>query len=273
MTDILTHASDAELAAAIEENLFALFRATTALPDSELVEDEQFSYHDTPMPSPLFKGVWRAKLAAAETDSAIEQMIAHYKARNSPLAGWWFNDHPQPPDLVERLIAHGFHLDYVAPGMALDLDTIEQFYRVPNGLTIVEATDEQTLSDWATALYYSYEEYIPMPSARVFPDATLALGANCLWRAYLGYWNGQPAATNLVFDGGGVSGLFCIGTIPELRGKGIGAAITLKPLLDSRDLGYRYGVLFASEMGLPMYEKVGFRRVGIDICRSVWTNC
>ncbi len=272
MTEILTHATDAELAAAIEDNLFALFRATTQLPGSELVEDEQFSYHDTPLPSPIFKGVWRAKLAPDQTDTAIEQMITHYQARNSPLAGWWFNDQPQPPDLVERLLAHGFELSYIALGMALDLNYADAAYRVPEGLEIVEATDEQTLNDWATTLYHAYDEEFPLASARVFPDATLTLGADCPWRAYIGYWNGQPAATNLVFVGGGVAGLFCVGTIPGLRGKGIGAAITLKPLLDARALGYHYGVLFASEMGIPMYRKIGFRPVGIDIGRCVWVN-
>jgi len=34
----LTNASEVELAAAVEENLFALFRAMSTLPGSELVE-------------------------------------------------------------------------------------------------------------------------------------------------------------------------------------------------------------------------------------------
>jgi hypothetical protein len=39
--NILTDPSDAELAAAVQENLYALFRAMTTLPGSELVEGEK----------------------------------------------------------------------------------------------------------------------------------------------------------------------------------------------------------------------------------------
>ncbi len=38
---ILTHPTEAELAAAVEENLFDLFRAMTALPGSEIEEGDK----------------------------------------------------------------------------------------------------------------------------------------------------------------------------------------------------------------------------------------
>lgn len=38
---ILTHPSDADLAAAVHENLYALFRAMCFLPGSELHQDEK----------------------------------------------------------------------------------------------------------------------------------------------------------------------------------------------------------------------------------------
>jgi GNAT superfamily N-acetyltransferase len=63
-----------------------------------------------------------------------------------------------------------------------------------------------------------------------------------------------------------------VGTIPSARGLGIGAAITLKPLLDARAQGYRYGVLFATEMGQPVYERIGFRVVPGRINRYLWRS-
>jgi len=269
VTFILKNATDAQLTESIEANLVALFHAVLALPEGEIFEGERMSYHHTALSGSMFNAVWRARLSADQLDPAIDEALAWFKARDAYMMAWWFSQ--QSPELFERLEARGFHLDYIAPGMALDLDTIA--LRMPEGFTIVEVTDEKTQEDWIEALYGAYEEYhMPMRAARVWVDATVALGEKAPWRLYVGYWDGKPVATNLLFNGGGVAGLYCIGTIPEARGRGFGAAITLKPLLDARDEGYRYGVLFAAEMAIPMYKKIGFREVGVDIGRYVWFN-
>ena len=71
----LTDITEAQLEAAVEENLFDLFRAMTkVLPGSELVETEKLSYHLSFPSNPMFKGVWRTRLPADETDEAIVQI-------------------------------------------------------------------------------------------------------------------------------------------------------------------------------------------------------
>ncbi|MBI1257318.1 MAG: hypothetical protein GC204_07595 [Chloroflexi bacterium] len=269
MASILQNASDAQIGASIEANLFALFRATLALPDSEMVESDSISYHHTFLPGAMFNAVWRARLTPDQYDSAIEEAQAWFKARNAPLAAWWFSQ--ATPDLFARLEAHGFEFNYDAPGMAIEIDKIA--LNVPDGFSIVEANDEHTLDDWTAALYGAYEEiHMPMRVAQVWADATRALGVNAPWKLYVGYFDGKPVATNMIFNGGGVSGLFCVGTIPEARKKGFGAAITLKPLVDAQAEGYRYGVLFAAPDAMPMYRKIGFREVDTHIGRYMWVN-
>jgi ribosomal protein S18 acetylase RimI-like enzyme len=273
MSEILTNASDTELGVAIEENLFAFFRANSAVPGGALYESETVNYHDACQPAALFKGVWRARLTPEQMDDAIGQAQNWFRARGSDFFAWWFNS-TQPPALFERLKAHGFEFDYSSPGMALDYRMLSETLTLPDGLTIVEALDEKTLADWSFALHAANQHYhLPMEAAQSFEKVTLALGAHeAPWRLYVGYMDGKPVATNLAYNGGGVTGLFCIATIPEYRGRGIGAAITLAPLYDARAVGYQYGVLFASDSGMPVYERIGFRYVGMKIGRYVWSD-
>jgi GNAT superfamily N-acetyltransferase len=66
--------------------------------------------------------------------------------------------------------------------------------------------------------------------------------------------------------------VYAVATVPSARGKGIGAAITLKPLLEARELGYRYAVLFSTEMGVRVYERIGFKLTNARINRYLWRN-
>src|SRR5438105_4835061 len=91
----------------------------------------------------------------------------------------------------------------------------------------------------------------PAPTPQACVDATLALGFDrAPWRLFLARLDGDPVATALILGGGGVAGVYAVGTVERARGKGIGGAITLAPLLESRDEGYRHAVLFSSQIGV-----------------------
>ena len=88
---------------------------------------------------------------------------------------------------------------------------------------------------------------------------------NAPWQMYLGYLDRKPVASSILFLGAGVAGVYGVGTIPEARNQGIGAAMTMKPLRGAREQGYHFAVLFSSRMGYPVYKRLGFREVACKI--------
>jgi GNAT superfamily N-acetyltransferase len=285
----LRNASISELSAAVEENLYSLFRAMAdVLPDGELIENDKFSRHLTFPHNPMFKGVWRTRLSDVEVDAAIDETIAWFKERNAPFFFWWTSPNTEPKNLGERLarrgllsmeeqqkqVAHGIlQTEAGAPGMVADLSLMNEaaLDQVPQGFIIEEIADEKSLRDFKNVFVEVYD--IPEWAGQAWVDAALRVGiGRTPWKMYLGRLNGKPVATNMLFNGGGVASVYAVGTVPSARGKGIGGAITLKPLLEARAMSYHYAVLFSSEMGIHAYERIGFRLTDARINRYLWRN-
>lgn len=288
-TPFLLNPSDADLANAVEDNLFALFRAmSSTLQGGVLEESVALSRHFSFPTNPMFKGVWQTRLSEAQADEAISETIAWFKARGAPFFFWWTGHRTTPDDLGHRLAAHGLlsleaqmqtfapgikSTSLGAPGMAADLSRMNEaaLAAVPSGFTIEEVQDETALHEFKHVFVTSNE--IPDWAGQAWVDATLHIGiGRTPWRMYLGRVNGEAVATNMLFNGAGVASVYAVGTIPSARGKGIGGAITLKPLLEARAMGYRYAVLFATEMGIHAYERIGFRVVEMRLNRYLWRD-
>jgi GNAT superfamily N-acetyltransferase len=161
-----------------------------------------------------------------------------------------------------------------APGMIANLHNMNEtvLTRVPQGFEMRDVQNETDLQDFKSVLIEGYD--MPLTMAEGWVQSTHDFGiGKTPWRLVLGRLNGQPVATNIVLNGAGVVGVYGIAVTPSARGKGIGAVITLKPLLDARDQdGYNYAVLFSTEMGAPVYKRIGFRVTDVRINRYLWRN-
>lgn len=264
----LRRATDAELGASVQENLFALFQAMTRLPGSDLVITPRLSYHHAPPSNPMFKGVWRARLSVDDCDAAIDDVLAWFAARDAPYFFWWTGTGTTPVQLPARLEERGFirHVDG-DPGMFADLHHL-----VPVASTDVvdvrEAVGEEALEAWQSTFCEAFD--VPAFTALAWVHATRELAPAPPWRPYVAYVDGRPVGTSLTFDGAGVVGVYAVSTLAARRRRGVGAALTMVPLLAARERGYRYAVLFASDMGYPLYRKLGFRDGGGSIGRYLW---
>ncbi len=257
---------------AVAADLFALFRTFAATLGGELEETSELCRHMTWPPNPMFKGAWQPHLTPETADDAIVETIAWFQARKAPFFFWWLDPSAAPQDLAERLIAHGLvPWDTHAPGMAAPLADLryELLAQVPPGFEITRVQTEIDLLDFKQAFVAGLE--VPEWAGQAWVDATLAVGIeHTPWRCYVGRIHGTPVASNMLFKGAGVASVFGVGTHPDFRRQGIGAAITLLPLQDARDQGYQYGVLFGTELGVPVYRRLGFHDVPSTISRYLW---
>ncbi len=254
MNKILNDLSAPSLIAAIEANLFAFVPAFSKWPGAEVHDEPEIAWSMTDIPFQVFNSIIRAQLAPDRIDAVIAAIIAQATSRNVPLL-WWTGPATQPADLGIHLERHGFFSEGQLPGMAAVLDNINPHPPMPNGFMIQPVTDDESLQQWSQVCAAGFG--MPAFAADGYYDLLRHVDQATV-RAYLGWLNGKPVATSLLYLGAGVAGIYNVATIPEARRKGIGARMTDLPLLEARALGYQVGILHAFEMGIGVYRSLGF---------------
>ncbi len=221
-------------------------------------------------PIDYHNAVVRADLANEQADEAIAESIERLHAHGVP-GTWHVGPSMRPADLGARLIAHGFTYAGDDIGMAADLSTLPAKLETPPGLVVERVRDGQDLIYWTRTLAAGFGEGEREAAWVGEMYRRIGLGDQLPWRHYLGRLHGVPVATASLFLGAGVAGIYFVFTVEEARRQGIGAAITHAALRDARALGYRVGVLGASELGYSVYQRLGFQeccRIGIYEWRS-----
>ena len=261
MERILEDLSTATLVAAIKANLFAWYEYQGCSPVADRRDGPPLTWVLTPVQRPFLNNVLHTQLTPETADRAISDALAYFRSKDVTDVSWWVEPESQPADLAERLMAHGLTYTEGGPGMAADLLALHEEGGAPPDLIIEAVADKAGFDLYIEALRRSYEltDAHTNGMAELFGSLSLDLPL----RHYVGLLEGKPVAASQLFLGTGVAGIYCVGTVPEARRQGIGAAMTLAALRDARALGYRVGILHSSAMGFPVYQRLGFR----ELCR------
>jgi GNAT superfamily N-acetyltransferase len=259
MNNIQTDLSEEALVNAIRLNLCEFFRHLSRSNPEEHFENAGFTRWCAGIQHPWFNGVL-SSAAPREGDKAfIEEAIGYFWTKRVGALTWWMEPPLQRADWEPVLAKYGFGYSDDTPGMAADLQALNEPQQRVDGIEVRVVADEESLHAWAHVFTLGYG--LPADWEPSVYDLQSKLGLGFPLRNYLGYWNNEPIATSSVFFGAGVAGIYSVATLPQARGKGIGAATTLRPLHNARELGYRIGVLQSSEMGYNVYKKLGFRHL------------
>lgn len=256
--NIQTDLSNEALITAIRANLCEFFRHLNQSFPETFFENAKFARWCTSVGYPWFNGVLSSQPPENEDGTFIEATIEYFRSTGIGTFTWWMEPRLQSADWEPVLAKYGFHYSDDTPGMAVDLEALKEQPAV-DGLEVRVVAEEQTLHDWARVFTLGYG--LPPEWESSIYDLQMRLGLGFPVRNYAGYLDGEPVATSTLFFGAGVAGIYAVSTLPKARGKGIGAALTLRPLNNAREMGYRIGVLQSSDMGYNVYKKLGFQHL------------
>lgn len=167
----------------------------------------------------------------------------------------------QQQEVSQTLEQAGLKFDGRIPAMILSIDNLIPPKPSDHPLTILQVTTAEQLKEYlqVCAASYSFPEFV---GDRIFTQRYLEDSAVTL---YLGYDQGEPAAASMRVEdpdlkgqSDSLAGIYWVGTKPEFRKRGHGERLTHYACEQAREDGYALVSLQASEMGEPIYKRMGF---------------
>ena len=159
------------------------------------------------------------------------------------------------------MVRHGFHVEEELPRMAAEIGQIPMEDVVPEGVEVQRVEGDKELSTWVDMLAQGFGMDGPRRAAMARVSGAAGVQREGPWIRFLGLLHGRPVATSGAFLAGGLAGIINVATVSQARRRGIGTVMTLAALRCGFDMGYRVAVLGTTDMGLRIYERMGFRHV------------
>jgi GNAT superfamily N-acetyltransferase len=181
----------------------------------------------------------------------------HHLGRN---VRWHLGPSARPTDLASRLANAGFE-PTEAVGMAVLLSAVSRPAQ-PEELEVSAVRGAKDLVDWLDSFSRSFGSKLQGRKHPWFmPFGHLGFDAEGPCALFVGRVGGRAVTTSLAFIGGGAVGIYGVGTDPDFRGRGYGSAATLAGMDWGREKGAELAVLDATELGEPVYRRLGFEAV------------
>jgi len=271
MHDVLSDFSDTELIkTTIKANWENYHYCLGRSPSVELSVGRYLTWLVTAMPDHFMNLVVCTDLPAYGVDELIKDTLLHFKSLNIKKLSWLAEDDVSAKEIKKYLMANGLSFrESFATEMAIDLDKLPVNISLPDGLQIVSVEDDTSLRKWIHAASVGFG--VSEKTESVWFDFFNYVACGPPFYTYLALLDGKPVGTSQLFRSAGVAGIYNISCMPEVRGMGIGTAVTRAVLLEARNLGYKVGVLQASQMGHKVYQRLGFEDFG-KLSVYLWEN-
>jgi ribosomal protein S18 acetylase RimI-like enzyme len=146
--------------------------------------------------------------------------------------------------------------------MAMDLTKLDNAYTFKSNVKV-----------WKVTTDVEFDQWLKVSAARRAPQEEVQLREyfnnfkpskkNPQISFYLGSVNGEVVGSSLMYFSEHFASLYWVGVHPDHRRHGLGSALSYAPLKEAITRGYRWSVLQAQPLGVPVYPKLGFNTVGL----------
>jgi len=236
------------------ENIIEAFRSVSrSLPGSRSEEEPGVVRIATPTRGTTFNVVYVTQPPSSAV-SLIERS-ASFMA-HAGVSKWRIEAFPGAESAVaEAALAAGLQPRPTLPGMIL-FPTPTRRPEPPPELRIRRAVTKRV---WETMVKVGSRGLGGQPPEDT--ETTYPFDLTRVLRGYVGFVGKKAVATSFTLSYHGVGGVYFVATLPEERGKGYGTALTWRAVVGTRRDGCRASFLQGTEMGTPIYARMGYRTV------------
>ena len=244
-----------ELAAAGDENLATTWSFMAVSAGSDCEDDGVSVRMASGLPIAFFNGAFcRRPVAPSDADAVVRAAIDFYGPRSVP---WLLWTRAGTDEALSAACARA-GLREVGGPPAMVLPAIpREVPAPPEGVQVARAS----VADLELVRQILADGFgMPIEVTQAFVSAPLfdADGTAVV----VGRLDGRPMTTALVHVSGRTAGIYNVATLPDARGRGVGAAATWAAVMAGREMGAEHATLQSSASGYPVYARMGFVDVG-----------
>lgn len=205
------------------------------------------------LPIAFFNGAY-VRRPGPDAATAVQRAVEFFAPRDVP---WllWVRDGVWP-ELEASAVAAGLRPAGGPPGMVLP--AIPPPPPLPPRLQLEVVADISGIEAHGRLLASAFG----MPPSFVDRLLSVALLGVDDFAMIVGWVGGQAVSTAALFISGSTAGVYNVATPAEHRGKGYGEALTWAAVAEGARRGCTHSVLQASDMGAPVYRRMGYVEVG-----------
>ncbi len=214
----------------------------------------------TGLPLSLFNPAIISTGQAQDLAALHRQMDEATKAAGTKSV-WWLGINAQRRAVTDALLDLGYIAAGSLPAMEYTLGNLAPS-TLPAGMSILTLTDADDRSAAGVGLCRAYGFDDKFADAYSKIERGLPPEGLAGTERYVMMHDGTAVSYATLVMTGEIAGIYAVATPQKARGRGYGRVITEYCMHRAQTLGARRIVLQASEMGLPVYERIGFVTVG-----------